>query len=199
MLFLYSGVSTIIEASLGGLAHLGTLGLVVLPPAFDRKLELKDYHIMTIHLFALLIGIVAGLRAMTAPAMVSWAAYLGWLNLSGTWFALLGNGWTHWILTLFALGELVTDQLPATPSRTVPVQFGARLATGALSGAAFGAGSGALIGGLLAGIAGAVIGTVGGRAFRARLAAAFGSDRPAALIEDAVAIGGALLIGVALR
>ena len=36
-------------------------------------------------------------------------------------------------------------------------------------------------------------------AVRARLAAAFGSDRPAALIEDVVAIGGALLIGVALR
>jgi uncharacterized membrane protein len=56
-----------------------------------------------------------------------------------------------------------------------------------------------MLGGLLAGIVGAVIGTLGGRALRARLAAAFGSDRPAAFIEDAVAIGGALLIGVALR
>jgi uncharacterized membrane protein len=26
------------------------------------------------------IGIVAGLRALTAPAAVSWAARLGWLN-----------------------------------------------------------------------------------------------------------------------
>ena len=32
-----------------------------------------------IYLLALLIGVVAGLRAMTAPAAVSWAAYLGWL------------------------------------------------------------------------------------------------------------------------
>jgi uncharacterized membrane protein len=38
-----------------------------------------------------------------------------------------------------------------------------------------------------------VIGTLGGHALRARLAAAFGRDRPAAFIEDAVAIGGALL------
>lgn len=81
----------------------------------------------------------------------------------------------------------------------MPVQFGARIATGALSGAAIGATGGAMVGGLLAGIVGAVIGTLGGRAFRARLAAAFGSDRPAAFIEDAVAIVGALLIGVALR
>ena len=43
-------------------------------------------------------------------------------------------------------------------------------------------------------LVGAVLGTLGGRAFRARLAAAFGSDRPAALIEDALAIGGALLM-----
>ena len=154
---------------------------------------------MTVYLLALLIGIVAGLRAMTAPALVSWAAHLGWLDLSGTWLAFLGNVWTRWIVTLFALTELVTDQLPSTPSRTVPVQFGARIVTGALSGAAIGAGNGALVGGLVAGIIGAIIGTLGGRAFRAQLAKAFASDRPAAFIEDTVAIGGALLIGVVMR
>ena len=151
------------------------------------------------YLFALLIGIVAGLRAMTAPAIVCWVAHLGWLDLSGTRLAFFGNVWARWILTFFALGELVTDQLPSTPSRTVPVQFGTRIVTGALSGAAIGAGRGTLIGGLVAGTVGAVIGTLGGRAFRARLASAFGTDRPAAFIEDALAIGGALLIGVALR
>lgn len=154
---------------------------------------------MIVYLLALLIGIVAGLRAMAAPALVSWAAHLGWLDLSGSWLGFLGNAWVRWILTVLALVELVTDQLPSTPSRTVPVQFGARIATGALSGAAVGAAGGSMVGGLLAGIAGAIIGSLGGRAFRARLAAAFGSDRPAAFIEDAVAIGGALLIGVALR
>jgi uncharacterized membrane protein len=153
---------------------------------------------MTVYLFALLLGLVAGLRAMTAPALVSWAAHLGWLDLSGTWLAFFSNVWARWILTLFALVELVTDQLPSTPSRTVPAQFGARIVTGALSGAAVGASGGAMIGGLIAGAIGATVGTLGGRAFRARLASAFGSDRPAAFIEDAVAIGGALLIGVAL-
>jgi len=154
---------------------------------------------MTFLLLALLIGVVAGLRTMMAPAMVSWAAHLGWLDLSGTWLAFFGSAWARWILTLFALVELVMDQLPSTPSRIVPFQFGARIVTGALSGAAIGAGSGAMVGGLIAGIIGAVIGTLGGHAFRARLAKAFGSDRPAALIEDVIAIGGALLIGFALR
>ena len=80
----------------------------------------------------------------------------------------------------------------------MPIQFGTRILTGGLSGAAIGAASGALVIGAVAGMLGAVIGTLGGRAFRARLAAAFGSDRPAALIEDAVAIAGAFLIMAAL-
>jgi uncharacterized membrane protein len=154
---------------------------------------------MIFYLLALLIGIVAGLRAMASPALVAWAAHLGWLDLSGSWLSFLANAWVRWVLTLLAVVELVTDQLPSTPSRTVPIQFGARIATGALSGAAVGTAGGVMLGGLLAGIVGAVIGTLGGRVLRARLASAFGSDRPAAFIEDAVAIGSALLIGVALR
>ena len=154
---------------------------------------------MTFYLLALLIGIVAGLRAMTPPALVAWAAHLGWIDLSGSWLGFFANTWVRWILTLLAIVELVTDQLPSTPSRTVPIQFGARIATGALCGAALGTAGGAMLGGLVAGSVGAVIGTLGGRALRARLASAFSSDRPAAFIEDAIAIGGALLIGVALR
>jgi len=151
------------------------------------------------YLLAALIGVVAGLRAMTAPAAVSWAAHLGWLDLGGTWLAFLGHSWTPWIASLLALGEMVTDQLPSTPSRTVPPQFGARIVSGAVSGAAIAVSGGSLVGGLVAGALGAIIGTLGGRAFRARLAAAFGSDRPAAFTEDAVALGGALLIALALR
>ena len=148
---------------------------------------------------SLLIGIVAGLRAMTAPAAVSWATRLGWINLAPTGFAFLGWAYAPWILTLFALGEFVTDQLPTTPSRTVPVQFAARLVTGGLSGAAIGAARGNLIAGFIAGVLGAVIGTLGGRQFRGALAKAFGNDHPAAFIEDAVAIGGAVLaLGVLL-
>ena len=149
-------------------------------------------------LLALLIGIVAGLRAMTAPAAISWAAHLGWLHLDGSWLAFLGYRFTPWIFSALALLELVSDQLPSTPSRKVPPQFGARLVLGGLSGAAIGISGGTWIAGLVAGVVGAVIGTLGGAALRARLAAAFGSDRPAALIEDVIAVGGAVLIVLAL-
>ena len=95
---------------------------------------------------------------------------------------------------LLALGEFVGDQLPSTPSRTVPVQFGARLLSGAICGAAIGTPHGAVLGGLLAGVVGAVIGTLGGHASRQHLAAALKKDPPAAFVEDAIAIGGAWLI-----
>jgi len=153
---------------------------------------------ITVLFLSILIGIIAGLRAMTAPAAVSWAARLGSLNLAPTSLAFLGYAFTPWILTALALGELVTDQLPTTPSRTVPVQFGTRILSGGLSGGAVGAASGQLVVGVIGGAIGAVIGTLGGRAIRARLAASFGRDRPAALIEDAVAIGGAFLIMLAV-
>ncbi len=154
---------------------------------------------MIVTLLALLIGIVAGLRTMTAPAAISWAAHLGWLHLGGSWLAFLGYAWTPWILTLLALVELVTDQLPSTPSRTVPVQFAARIVTGAVSGGAIGASAGSLILGAVAGIVGAVIGTFGGRAARAKLAAVFGKDPPAGFIEDAVAIAAAFVIVTVAR
>jgi uncharacterized membrane protein len=149
---------------------------------------------MMIIVLAVLIGIIAGLRAMTAPAAVAWAAHLGWINLSATPLAFLGYQWTPWVFTLLAIVELITDQLPSTPSRKVPMQFGARIVMGALAGAAIGASAGMLVVGLVAGIVGAVIGTYGGAAARGRLAGMFGKDLPAALIEDVVAVGGALLI-----
>ena len=146
------------------------------------------------YLLALGIGFIAGLRAMTAPAAIAWAGYLLWLPLAGTALAFMGSIWAVGIFTLLALFELVSDQLPSTPSRKVPVQFGTRLLMGALSGAAIGAVAGALLAGMACGLAGAVLGTYVGAAFRAGLAKAFGKDLPAALIEDLIAIGGAWLI-----
>ena len=148
---------------------------------------------MTLYLLALLIGVIAGLRTMTAAAAVSWAAWMGALPL-----AFLGATVTPWILTVLALGELVADQLPKTPSRKVPVQFGARLLIGAVAGAAIGAALDNMLTGAGLGLMGALIGTYGGAEARARMAAAFKSDRPAALIEDVVAVAGAVIIVLVL-
>jgi uncharacterized membrane protein len=150
---------------------------------------------MFVYVLALLIGVVAGLRAMTAPAAVSWAAYLGWINLDGSWLSFLSHWLAPLILTLLAIAELITDQLPTTPSRKVPVQFATRIVMGAVCGAAIGFTGGAWVIGLIAGAIGAVIGTLGGYEARKSLVAATGGkDLPIALIEDGIAIALALWI-----
>jgi uncharacterized membrane protein len=142
----------------------------------------------------LLIGIVAGLRALTPLAVVSWAAHLGWIPVQGTWLAFLAATITPYLTTVLALTELVTDKLPTTPSRKVPVAFGTRIVSGALCGGAFAAATGSSLVGLFLGGIGAVIGTFGGAALRGRLAQAFGKDFTAALLEDVVTIAGAIVI-----
>ena len=146
-----------------------------------------------------LAGVAAGSRVFVVLAATSWAARLGYLALGGSWLAFMGYAWTPWIFTLLAVVEMVTDQLPSTPSRKVPMQFGARIVSGALSGATLGASGGSWIVGLIAGVIGAVIGTYGGAELRARMAEAFGSDTPAAFIEDAGAIILGLIVVGALR
>ena len=150
---------------------------------------------MTVYVLALLIGVVCGLRTFTAPAVISWAACLGWLHLRGSPLAFLGARVTPYILTVMALAELVFDKLPNTPSRKAPPGFIARIASGALCGTALALGGGGWIGGLIAGVVGAAIGTLGGAEARARLVKAIGGrDWPIAVLEDLCAIGGALLI-----
>lgn len=98
----------------------------------NRRIDMHASHIFAL---AVCIGIVAGLRAVTAPAVVSWAARLGWLNLHGSILAFMGTTVAAVIFSLGAIGEYVNDQLPRTPPRTAPSQFAARIVMGGLSGA----------------------------------------------------------------
>src|SRR4051794_31387042 len=149
-------------------------------------------------LLALLLGVVAGLRALTAPAVVAWAGALGWIGLDGTWAQWVAHPITVTVLTILALGELVTDQLPRTPSRRVPQQFGARLVTGAFAGAVLATGAvlnptaWVVVGAIGAALIGGVIGTLGGAEARRRVGAAHGGHHlPVALRGAAIwGVGG---------
>jgi uncharacterized membrane protein len=148
-------------------------------------------------LLALLIGVVAGLRSLTAPAVVAWAAFLGWIDLHGTWASWMANIVTAVVFTVLAVGELVNDKLPKTPARTAPPIFAARILMGGLAGAVLGAWPHWTFSALGAGVIGAVLGTLGGYQARKRLAAVAGKDLPIALLEDAVAIlGGFAIVAV---
>ena len=142
------------------------------------------------------IGIIAGLRSMTAPAVVSWAAQWKWLDLGQTALSFLSSTIALIVLTAGAIIELVVDKLPKTPRRTEPIGLIARFVTGGLSGAAIcaAANQSLLIGGVLGGVGG-VIGGFAGYAARSRLVRALKvPDLVVALLEDAVAIGGGLFL-----
>jgi uncharacterized membrane protein len=150
---------------------------------------------MPLLVLAFLIGVIAGLRAVTAPTAVSWAAKLGWLNVEGTPFAFLGHTISPIIFSVLAIGELINDKLPKTPSRKAPASFTVRVISGAFSGAAIGASAHRLFAGLILGALGAVAGTLGGYEARIRLDKVFGGkDLPAALLEDLVAVACGFLI-----
>ena len=146
-------------------------------------------------LLALLIGVVAGLRTFTAPAVMAWASFLHWINLSGTWASWVGHWATVAVLTILAVIELVSDQMESMPSRKTALPFLARLASGAFAGAVLGTAWGYKWSSLGAGMVGAVIGTIGGYEARTRLVAANGGrDRPIALGEDLLAVAGGVAV-----
>jgi len=148
-------------------------------------------------LLSLGIGFVAGLRSLTAPAVVAWAAHLGWIHLHGSPVAFMGSAWAVGIFSLLALSELVADQLPSTPSRTASVGLSARIVTGGLSGTCLAVAGGApLWMGALAGALGGIAGAFGGYQARVGLVRALRvPDFAIAIPEDVVAIGlGVLLV-----
>src|SRR3979411_174070 len=116
---------------------------------------------MTLLLFCLLLGCL-GLRSLTAPAVVCWAAHLGWLNFAGTKLAFIDRPVTLVVLTLLAVVELIADKLPKTPARTAPPGLIARIVLGCLCGVALAtsAGRSLRIPSIFA-VVGALIGTSG--------------------------------------
>jgi uncharacterized membrane protein len=147
-------------------------------------------------LLSFLIGVVAGLRSLTAPAVVAWAAHRRWLELRYSPLAFLGSPAAWIIFAALALAELVVDKLPATPSRTQPTGLIARFITGGLSGAAVSvAGAHSLALGAILGAIGGIVGAFAGYQVRSRLVSALKvPDFVIAVLEDALAIGASLFI-----
>jgi uncharacterized membrane protein len=140
---------------------------------------------------ALGVGFAAGLRSLTPPAVVAWAAHLGWLNLNNSPLAFMGSIITVVIFAILALFELFVDLQPSTPKRTAPVPLGARILMGGLCGACICAASNqSLIIGAILGAIGGVIGAFAGYQIRRKLVSALNiKDIFIALLEDLVTIG----------
>jgi uncharacterized membrane protein len=145
---------------------------------------------------AFLIGVIAGLRSLTAPAVVAWAAHRHWLNLHNTFLSFMGMTAAVVVFSLAAAAELFADQLPSTPSRLKPPGLIARIVFGGLSGACLALAGGQSISvGAVLGALGGVAGAFAGYEVRVRLVTALKvPDLVIALLEDAMAIAGGLFI-----
>lgn len=147
-------------------------------------------------LLTLGIGMVTGLRSMTGPALVCWAAHLGWLNLQDSSLAFMGSSAATYCFSAMALGELVADKLPFIPNRTSPAPLLARVALGGLCGATLCAATShrVAVGAALGGVGG-LVGAFAGYGLRAAVVKKSGlPDWVIALLEDGVAVGGGLLL-----
>ncbi len=142
-----------------------------------------------------MIGILTGLRSLAPLAIVAWAAHAGWLTLpSGlSW---IGGTAATIIVGVLALGELVVDKLPTTPSRTATPPLVARAIMGGFAGASIAAAGGAgAVTGAGVGVLGALLGAFAGYRARMGLTTAMGGpDLVVALLEDLVTIAGALWV-----
>jgi uncharacterized membrane protein len=149
-----------------------------------------------VFLLAFGIGLVTGLRSMTGPALVCWAAHLGWLNLEGSRLAFMASTVATYSFSTLALGELVADKLPFIPNRTSAGPLFGRLVLGALSGAGFCASSSCPVAwGAMLGAAGGVVGAFAGYKARRNLGQKLRlPDLAIALLEDLVAVGGGLFL-----
>ena len=147
------------------------------------------------------VGFLTGARTFAPVAMIAFAATYGWLDLSGTGLAWLGNVAPTAILILLAMGELYGDKQPQAGDRTVWFAWLGRILVGALAGAVLVLGSAMPASGLAGAVAGAVGAAVGTFVtFRAR-AGLIERQGPiaGALIEDAFVILGtaAIILAVA--
>ena len=136
------------------------------------------------------IGVIAGLRSMMAPAVVSWAAHevLVGIRVSGDLIGeMAGLSQKPRSATATACGRVTSVVLTQANFH----RFLHRYPEAALSMAAK---QSSLVGALLGGL-GAVAGTLGGYEARTRLVKAIhGPDAEIAVLEDAVAIGGGVFL-----
>lgn len=149
------------------------------------------------YLKAFQIGVIAGMRSMMAPALVS-------RKLSQTTPNPLPNSPLHFLTssktaTTFAVlagGELIGDKIPNSPNRTTLPQLSGRILSGGMCGAALTEAEGEpLAYGAVLGALGAVAGTFA--FFQLRHYLTHEKDLPdlwVAVAEDALTIGAGWLV-----
>ena len=152
---------------------------------------MKNQNVVTL---AIGIGVVAGLRPITALAAMAWAVRRGGIRIEPSPIARIVSAGTSKRIAEFAISELIVDKLPFTPSRLRPKPLALRVITGSICGAAlYGTAKRSIADGAVLGGAGAIAGSVAGYQIRKRLRRDM-PDLAVALLADAEAVGGGALV-----
>ncbi|SEL16312.1 Uncharacterized membrane protein [Pseudoxanthomonas sp. GM95] len=141
---------------------------------------------------SILMGAVAGMRAVTPLAAVTNAARSGMLPRDNGAPRLLSNKLASAAMLALAGGELMGDKMKSAPDRIVPAGMATRIATGLIAGAALAPRRQRGLGAVLA------AGTAVGAAYltfnlRMRAIKRYGQKSTGA-VEDVIAVGSAALI-----
>lgn len=128
------------------------------------------------------IGVLTGMRSMSALAALTWAASLGRARIR--WIP--SGPEARGLAIAAALAEMTGDKMPFAPDRRIVPSFLLRLALGAVGGAALAGRPVSRLQGAVTGVAGAIVGTLLGRAVRGGTTRSAG-DWARALTEDALA------------
>lgn len=137
------------------------------------------------------LGIIAGMRSMSAPAIAShYLAKDPSAALEKAHVAFLQSPQVADVLKWLAAGEMVGDKIPGAPDRIATASLFARGLSGALVGAAlFKANQGNMGAGALLGSAAAVAGTYGSFYLRKELKHLSGiADPILGVLEDALVV-----------
>ncbi len=128
------------------------------------------------------IGVVAGLRTMTATAALTWAASLGRTRTSWIPTGLRPGA----LATMAAVAEMAGDKMPFAPDRRILPSLAVRLALGAAGGVSLSRPNVPVLDAAATGLAGALLGTFLGRAARGGTTRSR-ADWTRALTEDTLA------------
>lgn len=148
------------------------------------------------YLKALGLGIVAGMRSMTPPALLAHELHrTGSRNLDGTPLQFLATPQAAAVTPILAVSEIIADKTPWIPDRISPPGLIARSVSGALVGAALCSGDEdqPLVGAVLGSVS-ALAAAFAAYHLRKRLGEEGIPDPVLAVLEDALAVGGGLLI-----
>lgn len=152
--------------------------------------ELTSNKDSVVYAAASAIGIVAGMRAMTAPAIVSYMATNGCLEIERERFGFFGRPHALKVMIGLASGEALFDKLPFMPKRTEAGGLASRIISGALCGATIcRAKEKSMVVGAIAGAFGAIGSTFAVYNVRRSLSQELMvPDTVIALLEDTVAV-----------